>query len=63
MWTRYAALSGGGGTWTGALGGRPFVLATRPQAGCSDGMSDRRYPLAAELTVGGEQRQGCAAPR
>jgi uncharacterized membrane protein len=62
VWTRYAADGEGGGLWTGALGGRPFVLRTRAQPGCSDGMSDRRYPLAVELTVGGEQRSGCAEP-
>lgn len=62
VWTRYAA-SAMGGTWSGALGGRPFILRTRAQSGCSDGMSDRRYPFAVELTVGGEQRSGCAEPR
>jgi uncharacterized membrane protein len=62
VWTRYAPGTGGGGTWTGSLDGRPFALTVRPQAGCSDGMSDRVYPLAATLTVGGEQRTGCAAP-
>jgi len=61
VWTSYAANSGGG-TWTGALKGSRFVLTTRPQPGCSDGMSDKRYPLAVELTVGGEQRRGCAEP-
>lgn len=60
VWTRYAPRPGGGGTWTGTLEGQPFVLRTRPQAGCSDGMSDRRYPVAVELTVGGEERRGCA---
>jgi uncharacterized membrane protein len=60
VWTRYRARPGGGATWTGTLEGRPFVLTTRPQPGCSDGMSDRRYPLAVELTVGSEERQGCA---
>ena len=60
VWTRYTANAGGGGTWTGALDGRPFVLTTRPQPGCSDGMSDNRYPIAVELLVGGEQRRGCA---
>jgi uncharacterized membrane protein len=61
VWTRFAA-NGPGGSWTGALGGRPFVLRTSVQAGCSDGMSDRRYPLAVKLTVGGELRSGCAEP-
>ena len=63
VWTRYTAGAGGGGTWTGALEGRPFVLTTRPQPGCSDGMSDNRYPIAVELLVGGEQRRGCAERR
>lgn len=62
VWTRYAANGGGGGTWTGTLEGRPFVLTTRPQPGCSDGMSDNRYPIAVDLTVGGEERRGCAQP-
>jgi len=62
VWTRYTAGSGGGGTWSGALGGRRFELRIRPQPGCSDGMSDRRYPMAADLVVGGEQRRGCAEP-
>lgn len=59
VWTRYTP-RGGGGIWSGALNGRPFVLRTRRQPGCSDGMSDRRYPIAVELTVGGEERRGCA---
>lgn len=63
VWTRFTPGSGGGGTWVGALQGKPFVLTARPQAGCSDGMSDNRYPLAVALTVGGEQRQGCAERR
>jgi uncharacterized membrane protein len=62
IWTRYAPAVGGGGTWSGALGGRRFELRLRPRAGCSDGMSDRRYPLAAELAVAGERRTGCAEP-
>jgi uncharacterized membrane protein len=60
VWTRYAAGAGGGGTWSGTLSGKPFVLRLRPQPGCSDGMSDNRYPLAAELLVAGERRSGCA---
>lgn len=61
IWTRFAA-GPGGGAWSGTLGGRRFELRIRSQAGCSDGMSDRRYPLAAELLVGGERRTGCAEP-
>lgn len=62
VWTRFVPGPGGGGTWSGSLGGRSFELRIRPRSGCSDGMSDRRYPLSAELVVGGERRQGCAVP-
>ena len=61
VWTRFSG-SAANGSWTGSLGGSPFILRTRPQPGCSDGMSDNRYPIAVALTVGGEQRTGCADP-
>ena len=62
VWTRYVPATGGGATWTGALDGRRFELRTRPAPDCSDGMSDKRYPLAVELAVAGETRRGCAEP-
>lgn len=62
VWTSFSGTASNG-TWTGSLGGQPFVMKTRPQPGCSDGMSDERYPIAVSLTVGGEQRSGCAKPR
>lgn len=62
VWTRYSAAANGGGAWTGQLAGKPFEMRTRREAGCSDGMSDKSYPIAVELTVGGEQRRGCAEP-
>lgn len=61
IWTRHTPAAGGG-TWSGSLGGSRFELKVRPRRGCSDGMSDKRYPLEAELVVGGERRQGCAEP-
>lgn len=61
VWTRFSG-SAEAGAWIGAYGAKPFVLRTRPQVGCSDGMSDRLYPIAVTLTVDGEQRQGCAEP-
>ena len=61
VWTRYTHAPNGG-TWSGALGGHRFELRTRAAPGCSDGMSDRRYPIAVDLQVGGERRQGCAEP-
>lgn len=61
VWTRFSGAAESG-HWAGALDGQPFVMATRPEAGCSDGMSDTRYPIAVTLTVRGEQRTGCARP-
>jgi uncharacterized membrane protein len=61
VWTHYTP-GPGGGTWSGALGGSRFELSTRSRPGCSDGMSDRVYPIAVELLVGGETRRGCAEP-
>lgn len=62
VWTRYSPGQGGSGTWIGQLGGKPFELRTRSEPGCSDGMSDERYPMAVDLLVGGEYRVGCAEP-
>lgn len=62
VWTTFSG-SADNGRWTGALDNQPFVMVTEPQQGCSDGMSDKRYPIAVTLTVRGEQRRGCAEPR
>jgi uncharacterized membrane protein len=59
IWTQFTG-SRDNGVWTGFYANRRFVLRTRPQAGCSDGMSDNRYPIAVSLTVAGEERSGCA---
>ena len=61
VWTRFTP-GPVGGIWVGLLGGKRFELRTRTAAGCSDGMSDNRYPIAVTLTVNGEQRTGCAEP-
>ncbi len=61
VWTKFSGTTGNG-SWSGSLNGQPFVMTTRPQPGCSDGMSDKRYPTAVSLSVGGEQRSGCAEP-
>jgi uncharacterized membrane protein len=61
VWTRFTP-GPDGGVWSGSFGGRRFELRTRSRAGCSDGMSDKRYPFAAELLVAGERRSGCAEP-
>ena len=52
-----------GGVWVGTFQGKPFKLITRLRPGCSDGMSHRVYPQEVMLTVGGEERRGCAAPQ
>ena len=48
--------------WKGALNGQEFHLVVKPAGpqGCSDGMSDKTYPLDAVLRVEGETRNGCA---
>jgi uncharacterized membrane protein len=53
-----------GPVWNGALRGRQFQLIVKPAPppGCSDGMSDKTYPMDAELRVDGEIRKGCAEP-
>ncbi|WP_310467608.1 hypothetical protein [Sphingomonas sp.] len=61
VWTRFNT-GPAGGIWTGTLRGRRFVLVTQPKIDCSDGMSDRRYPIDVQLTVDGEERRGCAEP-
>lgn len=61
VWTKFSGTAEKG-RWTGALGGRPFVMETRPESECSDGMSDNLYPIAVTLTVRGELRSGCAEP-
>ena len=61
LWTRFTG-SAQSGVWTGFYQNQRFVLRTRPQAGCSDGMSDNRYPIAVQLTVAGVEREGCARP-
>ena len=61
IWTRFNP-GPDGGVWIGSLDGQPFKLITRLRPNCSDGMSDRSYPLEAILTVRGEERRGCASP-
>lgn len=46
-------------SFSGTLGGKPFVLAAA-NGQCSDGMSDRTYPFTVTLQVSGDQRSGCA---
>lgn len=61
IWTRYVKKPNSE-SWSGSFDGRLFELKARAAPGCSDGMSDKRYPLAVELKVRGELRRGCAEP-
>ena len=40
----------------------PEVRIALTPGACSDGMSDRRYPYAAQVRLGGEVLRGCAGP-
>lgn len=59
VWTSFTG-SADRGEWNGFFDNQRFVLRTRPEPGCSDGMSDKSYPIAVTLSVRGEQRTGCA---
>lgn len=41
-----------GEVWLGMLNGKAFQLQLRSEPGCSDGMSDKRYPMSVELKIG-----------
>ncbi len=49
----------GGLSFSGTLEGQPVDMAVTPGE-CSDGMSDRTYPLVVTLRLRGETRNGCA---
>ncbi|CAN7163047.1 hypothetical protein LJR164_000213 [Phenylobacterium sp. LjRoot164] len=55
-----ASAVNGAVVWENADGPRPIKVTLREQAGCSDGMSDLVYPLAAEVALGGTTYKGCA---
>ncbi len=55
--TRFAGNNGV--SFSGTMSGAAFDLMITP-GDCSDGMSNRTYPFVATLTLGGEQRNGCA---
>ncbi|KQW69272.1 hypothetical protein ASE17_12470 [Phenylobacterium sp. Root77] len=54
-------LAGGKAVWESAAGDKPIKVTLSEQPGCSDGMSDLKYPLAAEVALGGTTYKGCAA--
>lgn len=54
------SVAGGKVVWESTEGARPIKVTLSEQAGCSDGMSDLTYPLAAEVVLGGATYKGCA---
>lgn len=54
--------AGGADTVSGEIDRIRFVLTVRPER-CSDGMSDRVYPFAAQLRIGDQDLRGCAAAK
>lgn len=54
--SRFAGNNGLG--FTGTLDGAPLTATLTP-GGCSDGMSDRRFPFVATIALGGETLTGC----
>ena len=55
------AVADGAAVWESTAGDKPIKITLREQPGCSDGMSDLKYPLAAEVALGGTTYKGCAA--
>lgn len=47
--------------WEGTTGAGNALKVTLTATDCSDGMSDRTYPLTAMVEIGGENLMGCAA--
>jgi len=57
-----AQISPGRGVWPAAAADGRRMTVTLYVSDCSDGMSDLRYPMAAEVAFeGGETLRGCAA--
>jgi len=55
------ALQGTVATWTTKTEAGADLAVTLTATDCSDGMSDRTYPLTAKVEIGDETLTGCAA--
>lgn len=55
-----ATIRPGQAAWTAKGADGEVLAATIFVSDCSDGMSDRRYPMTAEVVVGGQTLRGCA---
>ena len=54
-------IAGGAAVWESKAGDKPIKITLHERTGCSDGMSDLKYPLAAEVALGGTTYKGCAS--
>jgi uncharacterized membrane protein len=54
-------LQGTVAVWTTATEAKTPLVVTLMATDCSDGMSDRTYPLTAKVEIGAESLTGCAA--
>ena len=55
------AVHEGEASWTGTTTDGKALKVTLTAGPCSDGMSEREYPLKAKVELGGEKFNGCAA--
>jgi len=51
----------GKAVWETLAGGKPLKITLTEQPGCSDGMSDLKFPLAAQVVYDGKTFTGCAS--
>ena len=49
-------------SWTTKTEAGADLTVTLTATDCSDGMSDRTYPLTAKVEIGDDELTGCAAP-
>lgn len=56
-----AAISGGRAVWIARTPDGQQMTVTLYASDCSDGMSDLRYPMSAEVVLLNEELRGCAA--
>ncbi len=57
-----ATIRPGQASWTATAADGAALEVKLFVSPCSDGMSDRSYPMTAEVAVGGETLRGCAFP-
>jgi uncharacterized membrane protein len=55
-----SAMSPGGATWVARGAEGEQLTVTLKMGQCSDGMSDRKYPMSAEVVLLNETLKGCA---